>query len=181
MMGARTQTDDCRTPDDASALPDDPSIAAGKWVQPCHEASPVNARVATLASVRDRGTFRTGLPFSPVPGNDWHWVCSSTGSPKLLSKQGLTMNSTTFTPNDLEAGAARVADAVSEASETVSHQVRQAAGGAADRVKDASDYVRDGGAEIGGRVKDYLKANPSHALLGAVAVGFLLGRFMARD
>lgn len=87
----------------------------------------------------------------------------------------------TATANDLQAGAARVADAVSEVSETAGREAQNFVRDAADRVKSASDYVRNNSGELGTQIKDYLKANPSHALIGAAVVGFFLGRLMSRD
>jgi len=85
------------------------------------------------------------------------------------------------TANEFQSGAARVADAVSDVSETAGQETKKFVQTATDSVKNAADYVRDTGGEMGVQLRDYLKANPSHALIGAAVVGFFLGRLMSRD
>lgn len=92
------------------------------------------------------------------------------------------MDTMTRDAEDIRAGADRIVETVTDMSENASNQVKKLAQDAADGVRRTADYVRDTGVnEMGGRIKAYLKANPSHALIGAAVAGFLLGRLMARD
>ncbi|MEO8482669.1 MAG: hypothetical protein ABI634_10695 [Acidobacteriota bacterium] len=92
------------------------------------------------------------------------------------------MNTTIPDVADFRAGADRIADTVNDISDAAGKQVRKLADDAADGVHRTADYLRGRGVnEIPGQLKDYLKANPSHALIGAAVVGFLLGRLMSRD
>jgi ElaB/YqjD/DUF883 family membrane-anchored ribosome-binding protein len=96
--------------------------------------------------------------------------------------EDIIMNTTTRDAEDFRAGADRIVDTVSDITENAGSQVKKLAQDAADGVRRTADYVRDSGVnEIGGQIKAYLKANPSHALIGAAVAGFLLGRLMARD
>jgi ElaB/YqjD/DUF883 family membrane-anchored ribosome-binding protein len=53
---------------------------------------------------------------------------------------------------------------------------------AADTLGDTADYVRDNTMrDVVTDLKRYVKAHPTQALIGAVAVGFLAGRMLTRD
>jgi ElaB/YqjD/DUF883 family membrane-anchored ribosome-binding protein len=91
------------------------------------------------------------------------------------------MNSTAFNSLDVPAEATRIADAAGHFSEGASEQVDKMAHSAAATVRDAVDDVRGKAADVGGQLQSYLKANPAHALIGGVVLGFVIGRFMSRS
>jgi len=89
------------------------------------------------------------------------------------------MNSTSFKSSDVQTGAAHMADAVGDLSKHAGEQVSNMVHGAADSIRTASNYVRDNAGEVGTQIKSYLKANPTHAVIGAAILGFVVGRLMS--
>jgi len=89
---------------------------------------------------------------------------------------------TTYRAKDTEKATDNLMDTVTDAAESAVEQGKKIAQDASDGVTRAADYLREGGAaEIGGRVREYFKANPTHALIGAAFVGFVVGRMLSRD
>ena len=82
-----------------------------------------------------------------------------------------------FKSSDVEAGAARIADAIADLSEAAGDRVDKAVESASDAIR----YASDDAGEVGAHIKRYLEANPAYALLGAMALGFVVGRFMSRN
>ena len=76
----------------------------------------------------------------------------------------------------------RVTDAVSDVSQSASDSARRLARQTAATVERSADYFRNNGVQqIAEDVKDYAKANPTQALVGAAVLGFCIGRMMSRD
>lgn len=90
------------------------------------------------------------------------------------------MSSTSFKASDVKTGAAHLADAVADISDQATDQAQKTAQRASETIRDASGYLRDKGGDVGTEIKRYIKANPTQALLGAVALGFIIGRLMGR-
>jgi ElaB/YqjD/DUF883 family membrane-anchored ribosome-binding protein len=92
------------------------------------------------------------------------------------------METTTRETEDFRAATEHIVDSVNDMSQRAGTQAKKLAQDAADGVRRTADYVRETSvSDMAGQVKDYLKANPSHALIGAAVAGFLLGRLMSRD
>jgi len=91
------------------------------------------------------------------------------------------MDTTYREPNAAKDATEHIVDTVSDTAESALKQGKRLAQNASDTANRAAEYLREGGArELGGRVKDYLVANPSHAVIGAAFVGFVIGRMMSR-
>jgi ElaB/YqjD/DUF883 family membrane-anchored ribosome-binding protein len=76
----------------------------------------------------------------------------------------------------------RVSDVVSDMSQSATDSARRLARQTAASVERGADYFRNNGVQqIAEDLKDYAKANPTQALVGAAVVGFCLGRMMSRD
>jgi len=76
----------------------------------------------------------------------------------------------------------RVSDAVSDISQSATDNARRLARQTAASVERSADYFRNNGVQqIAEDLKDYAKANPTQALVGAAVVGFCIGRMMSRD
>ena len=91
------------------------------------------------------------------------------------------MNLPTFDSNDIQSEEAHVADLVSDLSQGATRQAKKVAKDAADSVREATEYVRESGGDVADQIKRYLKAHPSHALIGAAVVGFFVARLMSRN
>ena len=82
---------------------------------------------------------------------------------------------------DVKDATERIVDTVSETADSAVKQGKRLAQNASDTASRAAEYLREGGAsELGGKLKDYLVANPTHAVIGAAFVGFVVGRMMSR-
>jgi ElaB/YqjD/DUF883 family membrane-anchored ribosome-binding protein len=76
----------------------------------------------------------------------------------------------------------RVVDAVTEISDAASDNARRLARQTVEGVQRGADYFRNNGIQqIAEDLRDYAKANPTQALVGAAFVGFCLGRLMSRE
>ena len=76
----------------------------------------------------------------------------------------------------------RVVDAVTDMSETATDNARRLARQTVEGVQRGADYFRNNGMQqMADDLRDYAKANPTQALIGAAVVGFCLGRLMSRD
>ncbi len=76
----------------------------------------------------------------------------------------------------------RVVDTVNEISDAATDNARRLARQTVEGVQQGADYLRNHGVQqIADDLRDYAKANPTQALIGAAVVGFCLGRLMSRD
>ena len=76
----------------------------------------------------------------------------------------------------------RVVDTVTEISDAATDNARRLARQTAEGVQRGADYFRTHGMQqIADDVREYAKANPTQALVGAALVGFCLGRLMSRE
>jgi ElaB/YqjD/DUF883 family membrane-anchored ribosome-binding protein len=76
----------------------------------------------------------------------------------------------------------RVVGAVTDVSEAATDNARRLARQTVEGVQRSADYFRNNGVQqIAEDVREYAKANPTQALIGAAFVGFCLGRLMTRD
>jgi hypothetical protein len=82
-----------------------------------------------------------------------------------------------FKSSEVQTGAARIGDAIADISESAAEGVDKAAENASDAIRDATADA----SEVGAQIKRHLEANPAYALLGAMALGFVVGRFMSRN
>jgi ElaB/YqjD/DUF883 family membrane-anchored ribosome-binding protein len=64
-----------------------------------------------------------------------------------------------------EAGGARTPDPIAELQERLAPQIEQ-----------ATEYAN----EVNERVKDFIRKNPGTTLLGAAALGFIIGKWASR-
>ena len=79
-------------------------------------------------------------------------------------------------------GAAAGLDSVASSLHERGEQVASAAYGAADAVAYGAEYLRDN--DVRGMLNDLvevIRRNPGPSLLGAAALGFMLGRALSRD
>ena len=76
----------------------------------------------------------------------------------------------------------RIVDTVSDMSQTATDGARRLARETVQGVQRSADYFRSNGfQQITDDLRDYAKANPTQALVGAAIVGFCVGRLMSRD
>jgi ElaB/YqjD/DUF883 family membrane-anchored ribosome-binding protein len=76
----------------------------------------------------------------------------------------------------------RVVDTVTEMSDTASDGAKRLARQTVEGVQRSADYFRNNGVQqIAEDLRDYAKANPTQALIGAAFVGFFIGRLISRD
>ena len=76
----------------------------------------------------------------------------------------------------------RVIDKVSDLSQTASDSARRVARDTVAGVQRSADYFRNNGIQqVSEDLREYAKANPTQALVGAAVLGFCLGRLMSRD
>jgi ElaB/YqjD/DUF883 family membrane-anchored ribosome-binding protein len=76
----------------------------------------------------------------------------------------------------------RIVDTVTDMSQTASDSARRLARETVQGVQRSADYFRSNGIQqITDDLREYAKANPTQALVGAAIVGFCVGRLMSRD
>jgi ElaB/YqjD/DUF883 family membrane-anchored ribosome-binding protein len=75
------------------------------------------------------------------------------------------------------AGLSNAADAIDDQGDEAATRTRRAAHRTANALSSGADYIRDNSArDMMDDAIDVVKSNPGVALLGAIAVGFLVGR-----
>jgi ElaB/YqjD/DUF883 family membrane-anchored ribosome-binding protein len=75
------------------------------------------------------------------------------------------------------AGLSAAADAIDDSADRSANRARSAAHRAANALSSSADYIRDNNVrDMMDDAMDVVKNNPGVALLGAVAIGFLVGR-----
>jgi ElaB/YqjD/DUF883 family membrane-anchored ribosome-binding protein len=84
-------------------------------------------------------------------------------------------------PDQVAEAARGVAETVTEISTTAGENMKRVMQDATNSFQRTADYFRNNDLQkISGDLRDYARANPAQALVGAAVAGFLLGRMISR-
>ena len=83
---------------------------------------------------------------------------------------------------DAETAANSMAESVADFTEEAGQNVKRVARRTVEGVQRSAEYFRNHGAQqIADDLREYAKANPTHAIVGAAVLGFFLGRLVSRN
>jgi ElaB/YqjD/DUF883 family membrane-anchored ribosome-binding protein len=100
----------------------------------------------------------------------------------LPSIDEANMDTTYQEQQDVEGAAQTVLDAAGDAAAAAAERGKQMADEASEGVRRAARYLEEtDAADVVGRVRDYFKTHPAHAVIGAAFAGFVIGRMMGRQ
>jgi hypothetical protein len=132
-----------------------------------------------MATEPGSSDFASGNPSKPTDG-----LSAATGEKVRAADLGRKAADTVDQArSSVAAGLSTAADALEDSANETAKRTRRAAQATAKALSRGADYLRDNSAgDMMGDAMDVVKNNPGFALLGAIALGFLVGRaFSSRN
>jgi ElaB/YqjD/DUF883 family membrane-anchored ribosome-binding protein len=125
-----------------------------------------------MASEPSSSDFASGNPLRPTDGLSA--AAEKLRAADLGRKAADTVDQAR---SSVAAGLSTAAGVVQDGADESGKRARRAAQATAKAISRGADYLRDNSArDMAGDAMDVVKNNPGFALLGAIALGFLLGR-----